>query len=426
MVLRIHAGSQEAGFLGAFCPVEEAPALVLILWVYNAYVERMWKLTGTSNGQLLDLIKEDASREDFEARIRKALASSTTTSEAVQGTTGTLPSGQQEVSPSQAAASNPTPETTPIQEERQASAKAKGKQKQTDPPPPPAPSEPTSSPARNDWLQQQRQRKLDARKERERIMAQIEADKTERRARREQEKKAREEQQAATITDETATPMSQLRGTATTTKASKATTSNLQVRLLDGGTIRKQFPSNASLENDVRPWIDANLETKAPYTFKQILAPQPARAISTSEEHASLRELDLLPSATLVLQPVQTYSDAYTPDSGGLMSMPYNAVTGAYGLVSGTLSGAANWLRGGLFRPEDDAGGQVLGQAAAQSEQNGERRPASDQSETRGASARDSMRIRTLADQRDGGVDQQFYNGNSLDFEPNADESPLR
>jgi hypothetical protein len=33
VVLRIQAGSQDAGFLSAFCPINEAPALVLIQYV---------------------------------------------------------------------------------------------------------------------------------------------------------------------------------------------------------------------------------------------------------------------------------------------------------------------------------------------------------------------------------------------------------
>ena len=251
-------------------------------------------------------------------------------------------------------------------------------------------------------------------------MAQIEADKAERRAKREQERKAREQQAASSPLEGSSAPIV----SSTRRTSSKATTSNLQVRLLDGATIRKQFSAEATLETDVRPWIDSHLETKAPYTFKQILAPQPARAISIGEEHGSLRDLDLLPSATLVLQPIQSYSDAYESNSGGLLSLPYNAVTGAYGLVSGTLTGAANWLRGGFFRPEDDEGGRTLAQAPQQ-----EVRPEEQQGPggTQRASApRSNIRVRTLADQRDGSVDQQFYNGNSLDFEPNADESTKR
>merc|ERR1711939_589344 len=139
-------------------------------------------------------------------------------------------------------------------------------------------------------------------------------------------------------------------------------------------------------------------------------------------------ELDLLPSATLVLQPVQTYSDAYESQNPSLLSLPYNAVTGAYGMVSGTLSGAANWLRGAsFFRPEDDDGGRTLADASQQEPVRDQRANAQpEDNRTPAPSSRSNIRVRTLADQRDGSTDQQFYNGNSLDFEPNADESKKR
>jgi hypothetical protein len=379
------------------------------------------------------MITTGASKEEFGQRIRKAfgggetatetkttLASSTTTTVADASIPTPAPTTQSEV-PS---AADPIASANVLREEREARTKAsKGKQKQTDPPPDPAPSSNTNttpSTTRNAYLEQQRQRNSEARKERERVMAQIEADKAERRAKREQERKAREQQATSSPLEATSTPLT----SRTRQASSKATSSNLQVRLLDGATIRKQFSADATLESNVRPWIDSHLETKAPYTFKQILAPQPARAISIGEEHGTLRDLELLPSATLVLQPIQAYSDAYESNAGGLLSLPYNAVTGAYGLVSGTLSGAANWLRGGFFRPEEDEGGRTLAQAAQQEARPEEERgPAN---APRAPTTRGNMRVRTLADQRDGSVDQQFYNGNSLDFEPNADETKKR
>jgi hypothetical protein len=106
------------------------------------------------------------------------------------------------------------------------------------------------------------------------------------------------------------------------------------------------------------------------------------------------------------------------------MSLPYNAVSGAYGLVSGTITGAANWLRGGLFRAEDDAGGRTLAGQSPQQPQEGNA-PAVNAQQAPASSGR-TMRVRTLADQRDGSADQKFYNGNSLDFEPNADDKSKR
>jgi hypothetical protein len=169
----------------------------------------------------------------------------------------------------------------------------------------------------------------------------------------------------------------------------------------------------------VRSWIDSALETNAPYTFKQILAPQPARSISISEEQESLRDLGLLPSATLVLQPVQSYTDAYgsSANQGGLLNLPYNAVTGAYGLVSGTLTGAARWLRGGTYE-EPGPDGHVLGE---QEEITAEETAPQTTAPINAANTTGGARVRTLADQRaDRGEDQKFYNGNSLDFQPDG------
>jgi hypothetical protein len=382
-------------------------------------------LMGGSNGQLLDLLVKGISKDGFGERIRKALGSDTESSEGAQAghTVADGATPQAAATPSVLPAAAPAATANTLRQEREARTKAKGKQRQADPPEPVSPETAPTTAARHDWLEQQRQRQIDARRERERVMAQIEADKAERRARREQERKARE--QAAVQMESKSSPFSpQSRNSI----ASRSTFSKLQVRLLDGGTIRKQFPAEALLETDVRPWIDSHLETKAPYTFKQILAPQPAKAISVSEEHSSLRDLDLLPSATLVLQPVQTYSDAYAPSSDGLLSLPYNAVTGAVGLVTDSLSGAARWLRGGLFRPEDGNGGidgHTLGEASQHDP--ADQDPKQDDSgPAPRAASRSNVRIRTLADQRVGSVDQQFYNGNSLDFEPNADESASR
>ena len=351
------------------------------------------------------MIAKGITKEDFGTRIRKAFAGKTEeapiasaqTPVAAPTTTNTqTPSATAEEEGAPASSTQVTQSDLRRQEqEKQARLAAKGKAKQVDTPPDQAPTESTAASAKmTEWLEQQRQRKSEARRERERVMAQIEADKAERRAKREQEKALREQQASS---DAAATPAT----TSPRRTTSKATTSNLQVRLLDGATIRKQFPAEASLETDVRPWIDSHLETKAPYTFKQILAPQPARAISIGEEHVNLRDLDLIPSATLVLQPVQTYSDAYDSNSGGLLSLPYNAVTGAYGMVSGTLSGAANWLRGGLFRPEDDEGGRTLAQAAQQqgSSESEQVDPSLGNERRAAPASRNNIRVRTLADQ---------------------------
>jgi hypothetical protein len=293
--------------------------------------------------------------------------------------------------------------TTNPRNERKTHTESKGKQRAE---PEPANTNTASTSSRSDWIAQQKQKKADSRRERDRILAQIEADKAERKARREEERRERL-QEAAPSSAPKDRPARQ----------SNAAFTKLQVRLLDGGTIREQFPADATVTKHVRAWIDSNLETKAPYTFKQILAPQPARSISISEEQESLRDLGLLPSATLVLQPVHSYTDAYgaAANEGGLLNLPYNAVTGAFGLVSGTLTGAARWLRGGTYE-EPGVDGHILGE---QEETPPTESAPQNTAPINAATPNAGMRVRTLADQRaDRGEDQQFYNGNSLDFQP--------
>jgi len=322
------------------------------------------------------------------------------------------PPSQPPQAPSPAAQSPSQPPTTSspaaraqtLRKEHDLSNKAKGKQRAEPEPEKPAPAVSTS---RGEWIAQQRQRQIEAKAEKTRILAQIEADKAERKARQAEDKRSREEHlKQAELPTNTQNPSSR------SLRLSNAKTGNLQVRLLDGGTIRSQFSAEATLAQDIRPWIDANLETKAPYTFKHILPPQPARAISVSEENRTLRDLDLLPSATLVLQPISNYTEAYSEGSNGLLALPFNAASGAYGLVTGgigavtgTLGGAARWLRGGTFaEPIEqtienlDAAGQTLGEQGED--------PASQQQTHL---SQGSARIRTLADQRVESGDQQFY-----------------
>ncbi|MBE7182344.1 MAG: hypothetical protein INR71_14265, partial [Terriglobus roseus] len=54
-MLRIQAGSQEAGFLAAFCPVDNVPSLVLI-----------------ENGQLKERIVVGVEKDEFVRRLRGA------------------------------------------------------------------------------------------------------------------------------------------------------------------------------------------------------------------------------------------------------------------------------------------------------------------------------------------------------------------
>ena len=258
------------------------------------------------------------------------------------------------------------------------------------------------------YAQQQRKRQQDARQERDRIMRQIEADKADRREREERRRAlARAEAEGGSsdgadgLVDRQLSSEDARRHTSPRLSSSKDCA--VQVRLLDGSTIRSRFPSNHTLRTHVRAWVDEQRsDGDVPYTFKQILAPKPNRAITISEEEESLQGLGLTPSATLVMAPVQGSIAAYGSGGPGLLSRGlaagYGLVSGGVGMVTGTL-GAVLGV------------GQVAQPAGAG--------PASSPGDSRGSNATPpstggGINVRTLRDQQVPREDHQFYNGNQV------------
>lgn len=200
----------------------------------------------------------------------------------------------------------------------------------------------------------QKKRQQDAREERERILRQIEDDKKERKAIVE-ERKVQAKAVAGEHTNPFMAPSSKKKS------ITRGDTCALQVRLFDGSTIRQRFSLTDTLEKDVRKWIDQEQQIAgSPYTFKQILAPLPNKAISVSEESGTLEDLGLVPNATLVIIPVTDYTHAY--DSGlGLTGVVTGAASAGFGLVS-----SATGLVGSGFGFAARALGNVLGGSAPQ------------------------------------------------------------
>lgn len=179
----------------------------------------------------------------------------------------------------------------------------------------------------------QKKRQQEARQERERVLKQIEDDKAERKAR----DSARKEQakiMAGTEPNPFTAPSSEVGSTR------RADHCALKVRLFDGSAISSRFPSEATLEGEVRKWVDQEQQVaESPYTFKHILTPFPNKEISISEEVKSLQDLGLVPNATLILVPIKDFTPAYGQGPGvtGLLS---SGVSAGYGLfTSGLTSG---------------------------------------------------------------------------------------
>ena len=127
--------------------------------------------------------------------------------------------------------------------------------------------------------------------------------------------------------------------------------------------------------------------------------------MSISEEEETLQSLGLIPSANLVIVPVQGYTAAYSGGQGIVSkgaSAGYNIVSAGAGIVTG-----AFWTFLGLGRgtapgevPDADAdahGSAVQGNAGVDA-----------------AATRSGINIRTLQDQRDDQNDHQLYNGNQV------------
>ncbi|KIV86623.1 hypothetical protein PV11_02223 [Exophiala sideris] len=268
-------------------------------------------------------------------------------------------------------------------------------------PPDQAASE-TQKAQRSEYIKMQREREQKQRDERERIKSQIKADREERRRLDEIRKQG-----------ETAAAQSSASAGLAQSKP-RSTEIRVQVRTFDGSTLRSTFQPSSTLSKDIRPWIDANSNTTAPYNLKIILTPLPNRNIEASEEEQELRALGVVGSCTLVMVPVKGYVESYTGStSGGLLGA---AVNGGYNLVSGTAGMVFGCVKSLLGYNQD-------GNAATASTSGSARGQDSTQNPTP-PNASKNVRVRTLADQRaeDAKRDQQFYNGNQLNFEPNKDD----
>jgi hypothetical protein len=297
----------------------------------------------------------------------------------------------------------PTPSTT--------ISKAKGKQKATTVPATnaPTPSVTAVQRAARDAL---RKKKREEAEELARVKARIEQDRAERKAQAEARKTEREQERNTEAQSQTQSR------TTTSSRGSQSKTVNLQIRLFDGRTIRSTFPRTATLQSEVRKWVeeefaklptdDPNINNKRlpPFYFRHILPPQPSRELSAGDENQSLGDIDLAPSATLVLVPVKGYTEAYSGSGVGVVGSATGVVGGAFGLLSSTVGYAGSMLGSIIGYGSTPAPEAATGQTTASGESQASQQPAISE----GA----SIRVRTLADQRAREPNnQKFYNGNT-------------
>ncbi|KAL9031650.1 MAG: hypothetical protein Q9196_000321 [Gyalolechia fulgens] len=264
------------------------------------------------------------------------------------------------------------------------------------------------------YAQEQRKRRQEAKEERQRILTAIENDKAER--------KEKEAQRRALAETELAEAASAKRASGSAIQtipknwgaAAHAKQCSLQIRLFDGTTIRRKFEPQQTLNDDVRPWLAGQrTDGDTPYIFKQILTPQLNRTMSISEEEESLQSLGLLPSATLVIVPIQGYTDVCANNQGMVgkaWSVGYNVASAGGSMFKGALGTV---LGIGHATPETQ---EVESERKRDESSSHTNRPRAT------AAAQEGVKYRTLNRQRDGIEDHELYNGNQLNFEPRRDD----
>ncbi|CAG8159435.1 unnamed protein product [Penicillium olsonii] len=360
VVLRLTAGSQEAGFLASFCPVSKFPTVVLI-----------------KNGTLKEYIGPDISIDDFRSRLIAALddqVSPTPTSESVSNSApqisstatapvpDTQPSPKVETKANQSTQFTKQPDQAPVKSQKQPAKTLPKDTKSSNT----IGSKPQSGP---------KEPKLDKGKAPMGVKKPASATKTTAPA-MEPEPKPKVPRG----------PPSEYR---------------LQVRLFDGRSVRSSFAPTQSIRNDVRPWLDQQMEEdNRPYNLKHIVNPLPSQTLSVSQESQHLRDLGIGSTANLVMVPVSTYTEAYSAAG----SLPVRGISAVYNLASSAAT-TATGLVGSFLGYGSSA---TVPESTSPSEaSNATQRPRPS-----------GPNIRTLRDQQDARGNSQLYNGNQLNFEP--------
>lgn len=363
------------------------------------------------HGELKEYIAAGTSKDDFLRRVSNAFnASSSSASAAATSSPQAAAASPQPAEATPQSASPPTgtsPESdrsenvARVLAERAARAekeaaertakeaaaarqKAKGKAKDE-----PDAALASSSAAAQEQADIVKKKKLQASEERRRIMQRIENDKEARRMQAAEREQKRRDSAAA---QNEASP-----GAARKPKTADHSSAAIQVRLLDGASIRSRFKASAPFK-DVRKWVDQErTDEKQPYSFKQVLTPLPNKTIEVGEENQLISDLGLAPSANLLLIPAAAkFAVAYDDGaSGNLLSR-----------IIGMIMGFFTWILSLVG----------LGGQQATSEGQSDTATTSSRSTTSPAAAAAAARARRTRGPSDWQRDQQLYNGNSVSY----------
>ncbi|KAJ5520530.1 hypothetical protein N7463_000983 [Penicillium fimorum] len=357
VVLRLTAGSQEAGFLAPFCPISKFPTVVLI-----------------KNGTLKEYIGPDISKDDFRSRLIAALENEQIPSHTQQLQNNDTPTASTPVS----VAPKPQPEvpSSASKPAKQTSETAIKKQSPIEQIPKKA-AEPAKS--AGSTFQKHSSSKEASNKD----------------------IKGKAPMGSKKLTDKGAVK-SERQETKPVVPRGPPTEFRLQVRLFDGRSVRSSFTPTQNIRNDVRAWLDEKMEGEnRPYNLKHILTPLPSETLSVAQESQPLRDLGLGSTANLVMVPVSTYTEAYSAAG----SLPVRGISAVYNLASSVAS-TATGLVGSFLGYSSTAPASDTATALASSAP-----PATGNSQRPRTTG---PNIRTLRDQQDGRGDSQFYNGNQV------------
>ncbi|KAK4042181.1 hypothetical protein C8A01DRAFT_44829 [Parachaetomium inaequale] len=417
--LRLVAGSQEEGFLSQLYPIPKRPTVVII-----------------RNGELKEYIAAGVIRDEFVRRLKTSLTA--------ERPAPSQPLPSQPAPPQPQIMAAPAPSATQPSHAEESSASSSG---QSTPPSPTGSRMQSLLAERAASLIQQQKKKdqeeaarqhaekakaealaskktaeqskhaaalkkqqQEAREERERILKAIEDDKVARKAQQAEAAAARRLSVASEKPD-----AAQLVVPPPAAAGKFSEHCAIQVRLFDGSTIRHRFSSSETLK-DVRKWVNETRgDGKAAYTFKVLLTPLPSKTIDVAEEDKTLQALELAPSSTLILLRVPkfaaTYSASARPVAGEAQGSAFQRfVAYVLAIITGFFSTVSAFFSTLFSTAGPPAASEPSTSQTSQSQ------PAADAARRRGG------RIAGM-DHMDGRRnDQQFYNGNSTNFEPRSDD----
>ncbi|KAK3943181.1 UBX domain-containing protein 4 [Diplogelasinospora grovesii] len=458
VLLRLEAGSQEEGFLAQLYPIPVKPTIVVV-----------------KNAELKEYIVAGVSKDDFVSRLRKSLQAASTPSPlrvvtssspetlpqpAGSSTAQQVPSSPEEAtsrtsspgratSPSSSSDSNNNSNAerrSPVQElfaeraaqieadiaarKRKAAEEARRKREEEK-----AKADAERSPeakAAIKHAEMVKKKKLEEQAERQRILKAINDDKLARAARQAEREKARKDVSVAPKEHQSISlaAASELRSSMGNLSLQRKDKCALQVRLLSGSKISREFASSDTLK-DVREWVDkADKKTKGkkmPYELKLSLPPLPPKTFSKTDDDKSLQELGLAPSATLILAPSGfpkydelAAADTTTPEQPSFQEQANNDNQAVHAKAIACLMGLVAWLLGligaGFAFISRGNREQSLPNTTASAASAGDHGHSS-------AVDRDGdSRIRGFKSAEERRNDQQFYNGNSTNFQPRQDD----